>query len=111
MRPRRPCMPDREWEQWRDRGGFDPPSGMVRALDGCEIAYRWDGPVEDPVLLLSNSLGARMDMWAPQLEAFANRFLVLRYDGRGHVLRGSLQAAIHSIVWVWTCWRCWMHSI
>ncbi len=52
--------------------------------DGCRIAYRFDGPTDEPVLLLSNSLGTTMDMWEPQLAAFSKRFRVLRYDTRGH---------------------------
>lgn len=52
--------------------------------DGCRIAYRFDGPSDAPVLLLSNSLGTDMAMWAPQMAAFAARFRVLRYDSRGH---------------------------
>jgi len=52
--------------------------------DGCEIAYRFDGPPEAPVLLLSNSLGTDMGMWAPQMEALTQSFHVLRYDSRGH---------------------------
>lgn len=52
--------------------------------DGCRLACRMDGPADAPVLLLSNSLGTRLDMWAPQLAALAERFRVLRYDSRGH---------------------------
>src|SRR5690606_4954368 len=52
--------------------------------DGCRIAYRFDGPEGAPVLLLSNSLGTTMEMWAPQMAAFTQRFRVLRYDSRGH---------------------------
>jgi len=52
--------------------------------DGCRIAYRFDGPEDAPVLLLSNSLGTTMEMWAPQMAAFTQRFRVLRYDSRGH---------------------------
>lgn len=54
------------------------------ADDGCRIAYRFDGPEDAPVLLLSNSLGTTMEMWAPQMAAFTQRFRVLRYDSRGH---------------------------
>ncbi len=54
------------------------------ADDGCRIAYRFDGPEGAPVLLLSNSLGTTMEMWAPQMAAFTQRFRVLRYDSRGH---------------------------
>jgi 3-oxoadipate enol-lactonase len=52
--------------------------------DGCRIAYRFDGPTDAPVLLLSNSLGTDMDMWAPQIAPWSERFRILRYDSRGH---------------------------
>lgn len=57
--------------------------------DGCRIAYRFDGPEGAPVLMLSNSLGTTMEMWAPQMAAFSQRFRVLRYDSRGHGQSGS----------------------
>ena len=59
-------------------------SAFLVTGDGCRIAYRFDGPGEAPVLLLSNSLGTNMGMWAPQMEAFTRHFRVLRYDSRGH---------------------------
>ncbi|ALF87574.1 MULTISPECIES: 3-oxoadipate enol-lactonase [Ralstonia solanacearum species complex] len=37
-----------------------------------------------PVLVLSNSLGTHLGMWAPQLEALRRHFRLLRYDTRGH---------------------------
>jgi 3-oxoadipate enol-lactonase len=52
--------------------------------DGCQIAWRCDGPTDAPVLLLSNSLGTSMEMWAPQITPFITHFRVLRYDSRGH---------------------------
>jgi 3-oxoadipate enol-lactonase len=52
--------------------------------DGCALAYRIDGPEDGPVLLLSNSLGTTMEMWASQVPAFADRYRVIRYDTRGH---------------------------
>lgn len=58
--------------------------GSITTGDGCTIAYRFDGPAEAPVLLLSNSLGTTIDMWAPQMAAFTAKFRVLRYDSRGH---------------------------
>lgn len=54
--------------------------------DGCRIAYRFDGPEDAPILLLSNSLGTHMGMWEPQIAAWAKYFRVLRYDQRGHGL-------------------------
>ena len=59
-------------------------SDTVTTGDGCRIAYRFDGPADKPILLLSSSLGTTMDMWEPQLAAFAEQFRVLRYDTRGH---------------------------
>lgn len=48
------------------------------------VHYRLDGPADAPVVVLSNSLGTTLDMWAPQLEALTGTFRVLRYDTRGH---------------------------
>lgn len=52
--------------------------------DGCRIAWRFDGPADAPVLLLSNSLGTDMHMWAPQMATWSRSLRVLRYDSRGH---------------------------
>lgn len=52
--------------------------------DGCRIGYEFNGPEGAPVLLLSNSLGTNLDMWAPQIMEFTTRYRVLRYDSRGH---------------------------
>jgi 3-oxoadipate enol-lactonase len=43
-----------------------------------------EGPAGAPPLVLCNSLGTTLDMWAPQLPALAERFRVVRYDRRGH---------------------------
>ncbi len=59
-------------------------TGSVAMDDGCRIAYRLDGDPTAPVLLLSNSLGTNMEMWAPQMALFSARRRVLRYDSRGH---------------------------
>jgi 3-oxoadipate enol-lactonase len=53
-------------------------------VPACDVHHRLDGRAGAPVLLLSNSLGSTLDMWAPQVEALAQRFRVLRYDHRGH---------------------------
>lgn len=63
-------------------------TGQVTAGDGCPIAYRFDGPEEAPVLILSNSLGTAMAMWDQQIPDFARQFRVLRYDSRGHGASG-----------------------
>ncbi len=53
-------------------------------LAAVRLHYRFDGPVGAPVVVLSNSLGADLTMWDPQMEALTRRFRVLRYDTRGH---------------------------
>jgi len=50
------------------------------------IHYRFDGPQDAPVIVLSNSLGADVSAWEPQVPELARRFRVLRYDSRGHGL-------------------------
>ena len=52
--------------------------------NGMQIAYRFDGPDEGPVLVLSNSLMSTHRMWDPQISALTQKFRVLRYDTRGH---------------------------
>ena len=49
-----------------------------------ELNHRINGPYDAPVVVFSNSLGASMEMWTPQIPALSNRFRVLRYDQRGH---------------------------
>ncbi len=51
---------------------------------GLRINYAVDGPPGAPWLTLSNSLGADLEMWSPQVPALCERFRVLRYDTRGH---------------------------
>ena len=48
------------------------------------LRYELEGPPGAPVVLLANSLGTTVDLWAEQLPALAGRFRVLRYDHRGH---------------------------
>ncbi len=48
------------------------------------LAYRWDGPADGPVLVLSNSLMSNYSMWDDTMPALADKFRVLRYDKRGH---------------------------
>jgi 3-oxoadipate enol-lactonase len=49
-----------------------------------EIYYELSGPVGAPVVMPSNSLGTRLEMWDPQMPALVERYRVLRYDSRGH---------------------------
>jgi 3-oxoadipate enol-lactonase len=52
--------------------------------NGIRIHYELSGPADAPVVMLSNSLGTRLEMWDPQMAALSGRYRVLRYDSRGH---------------------------
>lgn len=56
---------------------------VVHLADG-DLNYQLEGPAGAPVLVLSNSLGTDLGMWAAQMPAFTQHFRVLRYDTRGH---------------------------
>jgi 3-oxoadipate enol-lactonase len=53
-------------------------------LKDVKLHYALDGKPSAPALLLSNSLGTSLEMWAPQLEQLSQHFYVIRYDTRGH---------------------------
>lgn len=57
--------------------------GFLQLGDG-ELHYQLEGPVDAPVLVLSNSLGTDLHMWDTQMPVFTQHFRVLRYDTRGH---------------------------
>jgi 3-oxoadipate enol-lactonase len=57
---------------------------MLIDADGCPLWVESAGPERAPVLMLSNSLGTKLQMWDPQIAAFTKHFRVLRYDRRGH---------------------------
>ncbi|WP_027133242.1 alpha/beta fold hydrolase [Geminicoccus roseus] len=59
-------------------------TAAIRAGDGCPIAYRWDGEVGRPVLLLSNSIATDHRMWDGAVGALSRSHRILRYDTRGH---------------------------
>jgi 3-oxoadipate enol-lactonase len=52
--------------------------------DGCLLNVSVEGRETGPTLMLSNSLGATMKMWEPQMRALTQVFRVVRYDRRGH---------------------------
>ena len=52
--------------------------------DGVRLHYEIEGREDAPVLVLSNSLGTDLGMWAPQMPALLRHFRVLRHDARGH---------------------------
>lgn len=60
---------------------------MIEKVDrgAFEIATAVTGqPKGAPWMVLSNSLGASMEMWMPQLEFLGRHYRVLSYDTRGH---------------------------
>lgn len=57
---------------------------IVTTPGGAELASRASGRPGAPWIVLSNSLGATMRMWEPQLPLLEASFRVLRYDTRGH---------------------------
>lgn len=60
---------------------------MQLATNGIDLYFEIHGRRGDdarPWLVLSHSLACSVDMWAPQLAAFSNRYRVLAFDTRGH---------------------------
>jgi 3-oxoadipate enol-lactonase len=53
-------------------------------LNDARIHYELDGPANAPTVVFSNSLGANLTMWDPQMPDLSKQFRVLRYDTRGH---------------------------
>ena len=55
----------------------------VRVGD-IEIAFRWDGVDDGPVIMMAHAMGTSHRLWDPQVSALAARYRLLRYDWRGH---------------------------
>ena len=53
-------------------------------MNAIEVSYDITGPDDEPVLVLSNSLGSTSAMWDPQVPTLAERLRVVRYEHRGH---------------------------
>lgn len=52
--------------------------------NGAQVYYEISGTPGKPWLMLSNSLGTRLEMWDGQADALAGEYRILRYDSRGH---------------------------
>jgi 3-oxoadipate enol-lactonase len=59
-------------------------SGRVALANGVTLNTAIDGPEDGPWIVLSNSLGANLSMWDPQIPFLTRKYRVLRYDQRGH---------------------------
>ena len=57
--------------------------------DGCPLNVEVEGREGAPVLMLSNSLGTDLHMWADQAPEFAKHFRLVRWDRRGHGKSGT----------------------
>ena len=59
---------------------------MIQEIEanGINVTYKFDGPADAPVVMLSNSLMSNHTMWDPQMAVLTESFRVLRYDTRGH---------------------------
>ena len=54
-------------------------------VNDTTLHYRFDGPEDAPVILISNSLASNLTMWDHQIDTLVGLgFRVLRYDSRGH---------------------------
>ena len=56
----------------------------IMTIAGEQFRVETTGSDKLPALMLSNSLGTTLDMWNPQVQDFAKKFRVVRYDKRGH---------------------------
>lgn len=56
---------------------------------GCRLWYVVEGPPGGSPILFANSLGSTTDLWARQVPLLTDRFLVIRYDLRGHGRSGA----------------------
>ena len=54
-------------------------------VNDTTLHYRFDGPEDAPVIVISNSLASNLTMWNHQIDTLLGLgFRVLRYDSRGH---------------------------
>ncbi len=56
----------------------------ITLASGITLNTQIDGREGGSWIILSNSLGANLNMWAPQMVPLAQKYQVLRYDTRGH---------------------------
>src|SRR5262245_54661275 len=57
---------------------------MRANVNGLALAYTLEGNANGPVVMMSHGLALDQSPWSYQMPALKERFLVLRYDLRGH---------------------------
>jgi 3-oxoadipate enol-lactonase len=55
----------------------------IRVSD-INIAHRWQGNPDGPVVMMAHAMGTSHRIWDLQIAALAERYHLLRYDWRGH---------------------------
>ncbi len=55
----------------------------IARIQDLDVNYSLIGPADAPAIVFSNSLGANLSMWDPQVPELEKRFRVLRCDTRG----------------------------
>ena len=53
-------------------------------IGDIEIAHRFAGAPDGPVVMMAHAMGTSHRIWDPQVPALADRFRLLLYDWRGH---------------------------
>lgn len=49
-----------------------------------QMAYRWEGSPEGPVIMMAHAMGTSQRIWDLQVASLSDRYRILRYDWRGH---------------------------
>ena len=79
---------NRVLQRQRQRHGLTAPQSTAALpltdSHNVHLHYEIEGDIGAPILVLSNSLGTSLQLWAPQMPALLEHFRVLRYDARGH---------------------------
>jgi len=62
------------------------PELKFNTIDGITLHYAYEGREQATPLVFINSLGTDLRIWDAVVAGFADRFLLIRYDKRGHGL-------------------------
>lgn len=62
------------------------------SVNGAELAYRTDGALDRPWIVLVNGLATDHRLWDLQIPSLADNFRIMRFDARGHGASSSTPA-------------------